>query len=135
MSYNEPNVRFDLNNDKVKAITSTLKRATEISEAVPHHSIYLWNKAVCDICVCRYLEKDVFKEPMYTLTRKNGFYERLIELCQKENIDLDILLLNIGLPDIILGYWKDGGEVSSDILIRLSEQLDVSIDFLLKGKV
>ncbi len=128
---------FNPNCDEINAIINNAMSAYENAKEIPTNAIYNYHKAFGDICMCRYMENHIFKDEtahIPSITGKNGFYDRFIKICEKKNINPDTIIYNLDLPDIMLGYWQDGGEVSSDILIRLSEQLDVSIDFLLKGK-
>lgn len=62
------------------------------------------------------------------------FYTQFIKLCEKEGIKPTPLLKSLGLSATNLKRWENGATVNSDILIKISEYFDVSIDYLLKGE-
>lgn len=128
---------FSPNCDELKALIGNAKSAYVLADESSVEGNYNWHKAFGDICMCRYMENRVFKDSnthIPSLTGKKGFYARFVQICEKKNIDPNFVIDEFHLPDIITGYWSEGGEVSSDILIRLSDCLGVSIDYLLKGE-
>ena len=130
-------VGFNPNCDEIQAIIHNAESAYDSASDLSVENIYNWHKAFGDICMCRYMEHHVFKDSnthIPSQTGKKGFYTRFLQVCEERNIDPNFVIDEFHLPDIITGYWSDGGEVSSDILIRLSDYLGVSIDYLLKGK-
>lgn len=61
------------------------------------------------------------------------FYEQLKQACKKENTSITATLKKIGIGTANGTYWKNGSVPSSDIVVQLSEFLNVSTDYLLKG--
>lgn len=59
------------------------------------------------------------------------FYTQFIKLCEKKGIKPTPLLKSLGLSATNLKRWENGATVNSDILIKISEYFDVSIDYLL----
>lgn len=59
------------------------------------------------------------------------FYERLKEICRKKETSITKVLKQIGIGTANGTYWKNGSIPSSDIVIKLAKQLDVSTDYLL----
>ena len=59
------------------------------------------------------------------------FYERFIQLCDLKSEKPTNVLKIIGASPGNLGNWKSGGAVKSDILMKLSEHFNVSVDYLL----
>ena len=62
------------------------------------------------------------------------FYDQLKQACKDNNTSITAVLKKIGIGTANGTYWKNGSSPSSDIVIQLSEFLNVSTDFLLKGK-
>lgn len=62
------------------------------------------------------------------------FYERLKKICTEQNTTVTRMLREIGLSSANTGYWKKGQLPKGDALIKISEYLGVSIDFLLTGE-
>lgn len=62
------------------------------------------------------------------------FYERLRNICSEKNTTVTKVLHEIGLSSANTGYWKKGQLPKGDALLKISEYLNVSIDFLLTGK-
>lgn len=62
------------------------------------------------------------------------FYEQLKKACKEKNTTITAVLKKIGVGTANGTYWKNGSVPSSDIVIQLSEFLNVSTDYLLTGK-
>lgn len=61
------------------------------------------------------------------------FYDNLVMECERQGVHITPLLKELGVSTGSLGPWKRGGNVNSDVLLRLSERLGVTTDYLLKG--
>ncbi|MBQ3161249.1 MAG: helix-turn-helix domain-containing protein [Oscillospiraceae bacterium] len=61
------------------------------------------------------------------------FYERLRQICAQKNTTVTKMLHDIGLSSANTGYWKKGQLPKGDALIKISNYLNVSIDWLLTG--
>lgn len=59
------------------------------------------------------------------------FFEQLNTICHYKNIKLTPLLLKIGISKGNINAWKKGSIPSGEILIKLADYLDVSVDYLL----
>ncbi|MCM1008980.1 MAG: hypothetical protein NC485_13920 [Ruminococcus flavefaciens] len=62
------------------------------------------------------------------------FYRQLKQACKSNNTSITAVLKKIGIGTANGTYWKNGSVPSSDIVVQLSEFLNVSTDYLLKGK-
>ncbi|MDE5993917.1 MAG: hypothetical protein K2G60_00215 [Oscillospiraceae bacterium] len=62
------------------------------------------------------------------------FYNQLKQACKKKGTSITAVLKKIGIGTANGTYWKNGSVPSSDIVVQLSEFLDVSTDYLLKGE-
>ena len=62
------------------------------------------------------------------------FWEIYTELCKSKNLTPSAVAQNIGLSNAIPTKWKNGALPKSEILLKLAEYFDCSIDYLLKGK-
>ncbi len=62
------------------------------------------------------------------------FYDNLNKLCKEQGTSVTAIIKDIGLNPTSGTYWKKGSFPSGDILIKLSERLNASIDYLLTGK-
>ena len=62
------------------------------------------------------------------------FYLRLQKLCEKNNTSITALLKELGLSTGSTGNWKKGQLPKGDILKKLAERLDTSIDFIVFGE-
>ena len=59
---------------------------------------------------------------------------RIMSLMKQNNINAKELEVNSGLPNGSINAWKNSrGKPSADALIKLSNYLNVSTDYLLKG--
>ncbi len=59
------------------------------------------------------------------------FWERLYSLCEKNNIKPNTLAKSIGLSTAIATKWKNGTIPKGEILIKIADYFDCSIDYLL----
>jgi len=59
------------------------------------------------------------------------FYERLQELCNKNNIKLTPLLKKLNLSSGNISKWQNNVLPNSDTLLKFSQYFSVSIDYLL----
>ena len=62
------------------------------------------------------------------------FWDNLKAACDKQNIKVTPLLTELKISSGSIGKWQKGGNVSSETLLKLSERLGVSIDYLIKGE-
>ncbi len=61
------------------------------------------------------------------------FYDNLKLICEKRGVKLTPLVKECGGAKGSLSNWKKGASPNSDIVVRLAERLNVSIDLLLKA--
>lgn len=62
------------------------------------------------------------------------FYEQLKKACKENNTSITAVLKKLGIGTANGTYWKNGSSPSADIIVKLSEFLGVSCDYLLIGK-
>lgn len=62
------------------------------------------------------------------------FYERLQALCKKKGISITKMLNELGLSTGSTGNWKKGQLPKGDILIKIADYLDTSIDYIITGE-
>ena len=62
------------------------------------------------------------------------FYENLIAECERQGVKMTPILNELKISSGSIGQWKRGGNVNSDVLLKLSRRLGVTTDYLLKGK-
>ena len=63
---------------------------------------------------------------------KNLFSKRLIEIRNENNISRSVLAQKLNVSPRLICYWENGErECSFDMLLKISEILEVSIDYLL----
>ncbi|MCM1334806.1 MAG: helix-turn-helix domain-containing protein [Bacteroides sp.] len=62
------------------------------------------------------------------------FYERLQELCKKRNTSVSRMLDALGLSTGNTGNWKKGQLPKGDVLVKIAEYLDTSIDYIVFGE-
>lgn len=62
------------------------------------------------------------------------FYDNLKKACENKGVKVTPYAQSLGLTSGIVGNWKKGGVPRIDILIKMSSDLDVSIDYLLTGR-
>lgn len=61
------------------------------------------------------------------------FFEQLKKACQMRNTSVTAVTLQLSISKSNVTNWKNGTIPNGDIIIRLSELLGVTTDFLLKG--
>ena len=62
------------------------------------------------------------------------FWKIYSELCKSQNTTPSAVAKAIGLSNAIPTKWKNGALPKGEILLKLSDYFDCSIDYLLKGK-
>lgn len=65
---------------------------------------------------------------------KNNFYERISEILRIKEIPWVKFYQDTNIPKSTVQYWKKVNTPKSDIVIKISDYLHVSTDFLLTGK-
>ena len=63
----------------------------------------------------------------------SDFYKRLTELCIKKSITITSMLKDIGASTQSKTKWKNGTIPNGEMLVKVAEYLDTSIDYLLRG--
>lgn len=58
-------------------------------------------------------------------------YERLLKICEEKGETVSSVIKKMGIDSSNTGSWKNGGNPSVKILIKLSEYLNASSDYLL----
>lgn len=62
------------------------------------------------------------------------FWNVYSSLCSSNDTSPSAVAIAIGLSNSIATKWKNGAYPSGDILVKLSEYFNVSVDYLLTGK-
>ena len=62
------------------------------------------------------------------------FYDNLKAICTEKGLKISPVVLECGGTRGMLGGWKNGAAPNSDIIMKLSERLNVPTDVLLFGK-
>lgn len=62
------------------------------------------------------------------------FYDRIQILCKKQNTSVSNMLKELGLSTGSTGNWKRGQLPKGDILVKIANYLDTSIDYIIFGK-
>ena len=62
------------------------------------------------------------------------FYDRLRDICKERGTTLSAVLKDLGLSTGSTGSWKKGQFPKGDVLKKISEYLDVSIDYIIFGE-
>lgn len=62
------------------------------------------------------------------------FYERIQQLCREHNTSVSSMLKDLGLSTGSTGNWKRGQLPKGDVLQKIAEYLDTSIDYIVTGK-
>ncbi|MBS7175878.1 MAG: helix-turn-helix transcriptional regulator [Clostridiales bacterium] len=60
-----------------------------------------------------------------------AFYNKLIELCEKNHVKPSVVAEAVGLTKSSATYWKRGAEPKGDTLRKIAEYFGVSVDYLL----
>lgn len=59
------------------------------------------------------------------------FWERFYELCLKNDTKPNPLAKEIGISSGVITKWKSGGIPNGEMLIKIADYLDCSVDYLL----
>ena len=59
------------------------------------------------------------------------YYAQVKKACERKNITVTALLKYLNLSTANTGKWKNGGTPSAEVLGKIADYLDVSVDFLL----
>jgi len=59
------------------------------------------------------------------------FYDIFTKLCESKGEKPTPLVLKLGLSSGNLEKWRQGATINSDILCKLADYFDVSVDYLL----
>ena len=62
------------------------------------------------------------------------FWDRFYELCVKNGTKPNPVAKELGISSGAVTKWKNGSIPDPDMLIKISNKFDVSIDYLLTGK-
>lgn len=62
------------------------------------------------------------------------FFEQLSRACELHDTSVTAVAAKLGISKSNVTNWKNGTMPNSDVVVRLSELLDVSTDYLLLGK-
>lgn len=62
------------------------------------------------------------------------FYERLRLICSEKGFTVTNMLSKLGISTGSTGNWKKGQLPKGDVLIKISDYLNVSIDYMLTGE-
>lgn len=61
------------------------------------------------------------------------FFEQLTKACKDNNITITSLTAHLKISKSNVTHWKNGTLPNSEVVVRISDFLGVSTDFLLKG--
>lgn len=59
------------------------------------------------------------------------FYERLKFICDKKNLTPTKVVKELGLSTSKVTAWKNGSNPKADIILKIADYLDCSVDYLL----
>ncbi len=59
------------------------------------------------------------------------FWERFYELCLKNHTKPNPLAKEIGISSGVITKWKSGGTPNGEMLIKIADYLNCSVDYLL----
>ena len=62
------------------------------------------------------------------------FWKNFYTLCQKNKISANAVCAKLGLSTAAATHWKNGAIPKGDILLKLAQYFNVTIDYLLTGK-
>ena len=60
------------------------------------------------------------------------FYDRLDEICSKNGISVSSLVKALGLSTSKVTAWKNGSVPKGEILVKIADYFDISVDYLLE---
>lgn len=63
-----------------------------------------------------------------------AFYDRLHTLCKEKNITVSKMLNELGLSTGSTGNWKKGQLPKGDVLKKIADYLNTSIDYIVYGE-
>ncbi|MDE6833857.1 MAG: helix-turn-helix domain-containing protein [Ruminococcus sp.] len=63
-----------------------------------------------------------------------NFYERLRGICKENGTSVTNMLSRLGIATGSTGNWKRGSLPNGDILIKIADYLNTSIDYILLGE-
>ena len=63
-----------------------------------------------------------------------NFYERLRGICKENGTSVTSMLSRLGISTGSTGNWKKGQLPKGDILIKIADYLNTSIDYILLGE-
>lgn len=63
-----------------------------------------------------------------------NFYERLREICKERGTTVTNMLGKLGIATGSTGNWKRGSLPNGDVLIKIADYLNTSIDYILLGE-
>lgn len=59
------------------------------------------------------------------------FYERLESMCSRKGITVSSLVKALGLSTSKVTAWKNGSVPKGEILVKIADYLDVTVDYIL----
>lgn len=59
------------------------------------------------------------------------FWERFSELCYSNNVSANAVCAKLGLSTATATHWKNGTMPKGDVLVKIADYFDVSVDYLL----
>lgn len=62
------------------------------------------------------------------------FYERLRDICKERGTTVTNMLSKLGIATGSTGNWKRGSLPNGEILIKIADYLNTSIDYILLGE-
>lgn len=62
------------------------------------------------------------------------FYERLRAICKEKGTTVTNMLTKLGIATGSTGNWKRGSLPNGDILIKIADYLNTSVDYILFGE-
>lgn len=62
------------------------------------------------------------------------FYERLRAICKEKGTTVTNMLTKLGIATGSTGNWKRGSLPNGDVLIKIADYLNTSVDYILFGE-
>lgn len=62
------------------------------------------------------------------------FYERLRAICKEKGTTVTNMLTKLGIATGSTGNWKRGSLPNGDVLIKIADYLNISVDYILFGE-